>query len=175
MKGFTIISDATLLLWEGFAFNLHQISRCNISENSTYYSSKMRYVTSGVNLCAFCRALGFNLRRTVGLIFVLTLQLKRVLFCFPFFALTSGVGHAVAEAVSRGLLTASARGRAQGKSCGICGGQSDDGSGFLRVLRFTLPPIPPTAPHLSSLTWGWYNSPNGGWRTKRSHSHPPLQ
>jgi hypothetical protein len=37
------------------------------------------------------------------------------------------------------------------RSCGICGGQSSIGAGFLRVLRF--PPtilIPPTAPHSSS-------------------------
>jgi hypothetical protein len=36
-------------------------------------------------------------------------------------------------------------------SCGICGGQSGTGAGFLRVLRFPLPiPIPLTAPHSSS-------------------------
>jgi hypothetical protein len=44
-------------------------------------------------------------------------------------------------------------------SCGICGGQSGDGAGFLRVLRFTLPifipPISPQSP--SSIIWGWYN------------------
>jgi hypothetical protein len=44
-------------------------------------------------------------------------------------------------------------------SCGICGGQSGSGAGFLRVLRFPLPIcIPPTAPQSpSSIIWGWYN------------------
>jgi hypothetical protein len=63
-------------------------------------------------------------------------------------------GRAIAQAVSRRLPTAAARVRAQARSCGICGGQSCMGAGFLRVLRFPLPIlIPPTAPphhHLSS-------------------------
>jgi hypothetical protein len=46
-------------------------------------------------------------------------------------------------------------------SCGICGGQSGAGAGFLRVLRFPLPifipPIPPQSP--SSIIWGLYNRP----------------
>jgi hypothetical protein len=34
------------------------------------------------------------------------------------------------------------------RSCGICGGQSGTGAGFLRVLRFPLPAIiPPNFPH----------------------------
>jgi hypothetical protein len=41
--------------------------------------------------------------------------------------------------------------RAQSRSCGTCGGQNDNGAGFLRVLRFPLPIlIPPIAPHSSS-------------------------
>jgi hypothetical protein len=46
-------------------------------------------------------------------------------------------------------------------SCGICGGQSDAGAGFLRVLRFPLPIfIPPIAPQSpSSIIWGLYNRP----------------
>jgi hypothetical protein len=39
---------------------------------------------------------------------------------------------AVAQAVSRRL-------RALVRSCGICGGQSCTGAGYLRVLRFPLP------------------------------------
>jgi hypothetical protein len=44
--------------------------------------------------------------------------------------------------------------------CGIYGGQSGTGEGFLRVLRFPLPIlISPTAPHTSSLGRSWYNRP----------------
>jgi hypothetical protein len=53
--------------------------------------------------------------------------------------------------VSLRLPTAAARVQAQARSCGICGGQSGIGAGFLRVLQFPLPIlIPPTAPHSSS-------------------------
>jgi hypothetical protein len=31
-------------------------------------------------------------------------------------------------------------------ACGVCGGQSGTGAGFLRVLRFPLPIIPPISP-----------------------------
>jgi hypothetical protein len=56
-------------------------------------------------------------------------------------------GRAIAQAVSRWLSTAAARVRSQIRACGICGGQSGTGAGFLRVLRFPLPIlIPPTAP-----------------------------
>jgi hypothetical protein len=54
------------------------------------------------------------------------------------------LGRAAAQAVSRRLSTAAARVRAQVRSCGICGGQSGTGAGFLRVLRFPLPIIRPT-------------------------------
>jgi hypothetical protein len=47
------------------------------------------------------------------------------------------------------------------RSCEICGEHSDDGSGFLRVLRFPLsifiPPIGPQSP--SYIIWGWYSRP----------------
>jgi hypothetical protein len=52
----------------------------------------------------------------------------------------------VAQAVSRWLPTAAARVRIQA-ACGVCGGQSSNGAGFLRVLLFPLPIIiPPISP-----------------------------
>jgi hypothetical protein len=67
-----------------------------------------------------------------------------------------GGGRAIAQAVSRWLPTAAARVRARVWSSGICGGQSDAGAGFLRVLRFPLPIfIPPLAPQSPSpIIWG---------------------
>jgi hypothetical protein len=79
-------------------------------------------------------------------------------------------GHAIAEAVSRWLFTAAARVRAQVRSCGICGGQSGTGAGFL--LRFPLPILnPPSAPHSSSIIRGWYNRSISGRRTKWTRFH----
>jgi hypothetical protein len=50
-------------------------------------------------------------------------------------------GRAVAQAVSRWFPTAAARVCVRA-ACGVCGGQSGMGAGFLRVLRFPLPIIP---------------------------------
>jgi hypothetical protein len=71
----------------------------------------------------------------------------------------SNEGCAIAQAVSRWLPTAAARVQARVWSCGICGGQSGAGAGFLWVLRFPLPIfIPPIAPQSpSSIIWGLYN------------------
>jgi hypothetical protein len=55
------------------------------------------------------------------------------------------MGRAVAQAVSRWLPTAAARVRVRA-ACGVCGGQIGIGAGFLRVLRFPLPIIPPISP-----------------------------
>jgi hypothetical protein len=59
--------------------------------------------------------------------------------------LNGAIGRAIAEAVSRWLSTAAARVQSRLWSSGICGGLSDAGAGFLRVLRFPLPFIPPNS------------------------------
>jgi hypothetical protein len=53
------------------------------------------------------------------------------------------LGHAVAQAVSRWLPTAAARGRVPA-ACGVCSEQSGTGAGFLRVHRFPLPNLIPS-------------------------------
>jgi hypothetical protein len=74
-------------------------------------------------------------------------------------------GHAIAQAASRWFPTAAARVRAWVWSCGIWGGQSGAGAGFLRVLRFPLPIfIPPIAPQSpSSIIWGLYCTIGQKW------------
>jgi hypothetical protein len=54
-------------------------------------------------------------------------------------------GPGVAQAVSRWLPIAAARVRVP-TACGVCGGQSGTGAGFLRILPFPLPIIPPNSP-----------------------------
>jgi hypothetical protein len=62
-------------------------------------------------------------------------------------------GSVIAQAVSRWLPIAAARVRSKVKLCGISGGQSGSGAGFLRLLRFPLPVlIPLTASHSSSIS-----------------------
>jgi hypothetical protein len=61
------------------------------------------------------------------------------------FVVLGYVGRAVAQAVSRWPPTAAARVRVWA-ACGVCGGQSGIGTGFLRVLRCPLPIIPPISP-----------------------------
>jgi hypothetical protein len=60
------------------------------------------------------------------------------------------LGRAIAEAVSRWLPTAAARVQSRVWSSGICGGRSGAGAGFLRVVRFPLPFIPPNSPSSQS-------------------------
>jgi hypothetical protein len=57
-------------------------------------------------------------------------------------------GRAVTQAVSSWISTAAARVRVRA-ACGVCGGQSGTGAGFLIVLRFPLPIIPPISPSSS--------------------------
>jgi hypothetical protein len=86
------------------------------------------------------------------------------------------VGRAIAQALSRRLSTATARVRAQVRSCAIFGEQTGTGTAFLLVLRFPLPVlIPPTAQYSSSsssIIWGWLNRPNSGRSTKWTQSLP---
>jgi hypothetical protein len=85
-------------------------------------------------------------------------------------------GRAIAQAVSQQFSKAAVRVRAKVRSCGICGGLSDTGVGFLQLLWFPLPIlIPPTAPHSSSIIRGWYNRSNSGRRTKWTQSHTPTE
>jgi hypothetical protein len=66
------------------------------------------------------------------------------------------------RAINRRLPTAAAWVRFQVRSCGICGGRSDIGAGFLRVLRFLMPIlIPPNVPYTSIIP-GWYIRPING-------------
>jgi hypothetical protein len=101
-------------------------------------------------------------------------------FSFLCFLLTKLIncysyGRAIAQAVSRRFPTAAARVRAQVRSCGICSEKSGTGAILLRILRFPLPVlIPPSAPHSSSITRGWYNRPNSGRRTKWTQSNVIL-
>jgi hypothetical protein len=84
-----------------------------------------------------------------ALFFSGTLQL---LFLIPF------LGGTIAQAVSHWLPTAVAQVRAWVWSCGICGGQSGAGAGFLQVLQFSLPifipPISPQSPSSGAITVG---------------------
>jgi hypothetical protein len=102
--------------------------------------------------------------------------LVNILTCWSYTQLTYEllyVGRAIAQEVSRRLPTATARVRAQDRSCEICGGQSGTGTGFLRVLRFPLPIlIPPTAPRWSSIVRDPLNRAIIGWLTTWTQSHP---
>jgi hypothetical protein len=77
--------------------------------------------------------------------------------------------------VSRRLPTTAGQFHSQVKSCGICGGQSGNGSGFLRVLRLPLTIlIPPCTPYSSTIR-GWYNGPISGQRMNWTQPHPTFE
>jgi hypothetical protein len=65
-------------------------------------------------------------------------------------AVTLKIGRAIAEAVSCWLPTTAARVQSRVSSSGICDEQSGARAGFLQVLRFPLPFIPPNSPSLQS-------------------------
>jgi hypothetical protein len=75
--------------------------------------------------------------------------MKLALFCnLNFTKICINLGRAMVQAVSRWPLTAEARVRARVDPCGICGGQSGTGTGFLRVLRFSPVNIVPPLLHI---------------------------
>jgi hypothetical protein len=62
------------------------------------------------------------------------------------------MGRATVQAVSRRLPTEAARVQSQVWPCGICGGQSGTGTGFLRIFLLPLPiPLLQTAPQSLSI------------------------
>jgi hypothetical protein len=82
--------------------------------------------------------------KNVGANFV-KIDIERI-YLNKFYATYMGfVEISTAQAVSRWLPTAAARVRVRA-ACGVCGGQRGNGAGFLRVLRFPLPIIPPISP-----------------------------
>jgi hypothetical protein len=80
---------------------------------------------------------------------------------------------AVAQAVSRCLPTAAARVFVHA-ACGVCGGQSGTGAGFLRVLRFPLPIISPISPSSYSPGAGTVGLLVAAVPSGPNWIHPPL-
>jgi hypothetical protein len=122
------------------------------------------YLSTGTALTLSFRGLltGFTPPRSIRQIKKIGPQLK------PYLAFQ---GLAIAQVVSCRLPMAETRVRSQVRLCGICGGQSGTGVGFLRVLRFPLPILIPLNAPYSSIIRGWYNRPHSGRRTKRTRPH----
>jgi hypothetical protein len=78
----------------------------------------------------------------------------------------------MAQAVGRRLITSESRVRARVNPCGICGEQSDTGTGFLRVLLFSpVSIIPPSFAILIHIIWGTNNMSVSG-SSSETESHP---
>jgi hypothetical protein len=82
-------------------------------------------------------------------------------------------GRAVVQAVSCWVPTAAARVRVRA-ACGVCGGQSVTGAGFLRVLRFPLPIISPVSPSSESPGAGTIGLWVAAVRSGPSWTSPPT-
>jgi hypothetical protein len=81
-------------------------------------------------------------------------------------------GRAVAQAISRRLLIAMARFRAQVRSYATYGGASGTEADLFRVFRFPLPLLPPNALNASSsIIRGWYNRPKSDRSANWNQSH----
>jgi hypothetical protein len=105
----------------------------------------------------FCNVLCVRRRGvTTSLLGLLAIRITEVpLYFFYFYVghLTTLSGRDIAQWVSRRLPTAAVRVRAQVRLCGICGGKSGTGAGFLWALRSPLPIlIPQTAPNTHTHT-----------------------
>jgi hypothetical protein len=150
---------STLVVWDvwGFTFNLLTLTSClpHLFERhrrhmSTVLTSETLYLNEPLQLnVTWVLVLWHSPRWTYNQLILISSAGKAMKL--------KSRGRAIAQAVSRWLPIAAARVRARVWSCGICGGQSVAGAGFLRVLRFPLPIfISPVAPQSS---WGLYNRP----------------
>jgi hypothetical protein len=89
------------------------------------------------------------------------IQFRRFISFMENVQFTNHNGHAVAQAVSRWLPTAAVQNHVR-SACGVWGGQSSTGVGFVRVLRFPWPIIPPISPSSIIIIRGWHNRPISG-------------
>jgi hypothetical protein len=171
----------------GFSVFTSRILATELSQSHYNFNSHMKssYHSLIPFLLLFCWC---QFRRLDSIQYLLDCCTSRLLFCTPttpsllllscrtlLITLPNNGGRAIAEAVSRWLPTAVARVQSRVLSSGICGGLSGVGAGFLRVLRFPLPFIPPNSPSSQS-PGGRYNRPASGRRAEwiQFGLHPPL-
>jgi hypothetical protein len=107
------------------------------------------------------------------LIRIIPLIWSRLLAQCPNYYATVCPNSVPAPALSHLVSTAAARVPTRVKLCGICGGQSSTGAGFLLVLRspmsLTLLTVLQSSP---STIQGWYNGPINGRSNRRLGSTP---